>query len=475
MNMKMNITNEYNFCDTIDALFSFEYQDHYYIVFDDDGELSCRRITWTFWRGFKILRTSIGDNVITFANNLLNRAKSNPKFFAMNGEHYYLVKDNETGESRVKKSKRNPLALPALKMLPKCCKWLIAMIFALIYAWMYTNTKGLMWAYSLFPSVDRDILITGMYILQIIGTTLLFAFKKVDRSLCDFYINALIPLNFITLFGAMKSNTTIRTLIYIGLAVAGLFYVFPKIRRAIVSKKSIGRRQNLKLVFSRVYTSLLVCVAIGVIASNFFGVTGYTYRSGYGSTFSDIEAVSERYKQATDNINENVWATLSDKEKIDTLQSICDYECINRFGCETVTVQTGYPRSVCVLGAYNHITRTITISSEHLKEDHVSEVLDTLLHETRHVWQNTIVDMYSDIKSEIDDKYQNLSLFQQAKEFQYSFDTYQSGVSDYDAYYDQAVESDSRAWASSCVMYDYEHYIYIDRSIEEVDTEQTSD
>ncbi len=469
--MRVNITNEFDFCDTINMLFSFEYQDRHYIVFDDDGELTCRRITWSGWSGLKILRTLVGDNVIAFANELLNRAKSNPRFYSMKGEHYSFVINNETGERRIKKSDKDPLMLPIRYVIPKCFKWLVAMCFALVYAWVYTNTKGLMWAYSLFPNADRDVLIAGMYILQLVGTTLLFVFKKNDRSVWDFYIHAFIPLNFITLFGAMKSSNTIRILVLVGLAIAGLFYVFPKVRRAIASKKSSNRRQNLKLAFSRAYTSLLVCVVIGVVASSFFGVTGYTYRSGYDSTFSDSEAVSERYKQATANINENVWPTLSDKEKIDTLQSICDYECINRFGCETVTVQTGYPQSVCVLGSYNHITRTITINSEHLKEEHVSEVLDTLLHETRHVWQNTIVDMYSDIKSELDDKYLNLSLFQQAKEFQYSFDTYQSGVSDYDVYYDQTVESDSRAWASSCVMYDYEHYIYIDRPVEEFETD----
>ena len=89
--------------------------------------------------------------------------------------------------------------------------------------------------------------------------------------------------------------------------------------------------------------------------------------------------------------------------------------------------------------------------------------MDTVLHEVRHAYQHTWVEMYSSLENHIKDKYKNLLPFKQAQSFSEEFDDYCSGKDDFYGYFTQDVEKDSREWAAKRLKEYYITFIYPDR------------
>jgi len=461
---------------------SFSYKNKNYAIMTDyytlDDSLVCMEIAWNPWRGTYIKGECAFKKVSDLADDLLQKNEADPQKYPMRGEHYVIKESgSEQKIRRIIKQKRHFMFSNKASYINGFCKWLASCLMAFLYAYLYVNTVGVMWAYTIFPDWQKRTLVLLMYVFQFLSTTALFLIRKNKRTFLDLFYNVLFPLNIITLFGAVKSSIVLKWIVIAVFSIGILFCVVPKLINVIRAKKRKVKFGEIKKAIRRISITVAICIVICAIGAKFFGVSGSSFISSYKGSYAQSDAVQENFHKAIEKINENVWPTLSLQERVDVLQNICDYECIFTLGCDTAIVQTGYPEDEECLGEYNNISGVITINLEHLKQSHIIDVLNTLLHETRHVWQHTIAEMYEQADGKIDEKYFNLPIFRQAMKFSYNFDTYCSGSDedDFGDYYDQDVERDSRYWAEYTVEKYYDYCVYIDKYLAEEQEQQAAE
>ena len=126
-----------------------------------------------------------------------------------------------------------------------------------------------------------------------------------------------------------------------------------------------------------------------------------------------------------------------------------------------------------IYGSYSSQTKTITISVEHLANDSVEDVLDTLLHEARHAYQHATVSALKAIEKDLSEEAKALSCFRTIETYRDNLENYINGSKDYYSYYDQDVESDSRSWAEWRIMSEYNYYMYPLLDEEQLDSTET--
>ena len=154
------------------------------------------------------------------------------------------------------------------------------------------------------------------------------------------------------------------------------------------------------------------------------------------------------YNKALGSLHEDVWYGLDTEEKLNVLQRIADHECALVLGCDTVEIKAALMSTEGLYGAYNPIVHNITISSEIIEKMDMETVLDTLIHEVRHSWQRQAAEIYFKVSGILSEEELEISFFRDARTYLDEFRDYEFGILDYDAYYEQTVERDSREYAS---------------------------
>lgn len=442
------------------AFFTFEYKGKVFAVWQETfysmNDFSWCPLKWNIWSGTHTTYDNCSEDVDTIVNIIINQSRKSEKKFELKGEHYIAQKRNRGYV--ISRSGKCRYFNVVHKAVPIVSRFLVGLIFAALYTLFYINISGISLARSAFPSLDRSTLVSVLWYSEMIGVAVIMLIKKFCCGLEDICINTLIPLNVFTLIGALRSNQTVMWITVVLAVVTTVMYVVPAIYDFIREKRS-GRKMG---KFLDLLTSLLipagVCIFACMIFSSWFGVSGVACRSD--ERYDGDEArVYEQYCKACELISREKWGTLSEQERINVLQWISDYECVFILGCNTAIVQSGYPKSDCILGEYNHVQGTLTISKEYLMNSGTEEVLDTILHETRHIWQHTVSEMYNEIEGKLSNEYKRLAFFRTAESLRDNCDFYSSGTDDYNEYYYQALEEDSRGWASYEIKR-YEDYIY---------------
>ncbi len=139
-------------------------------------------------------------------------------------------------------------------------------------------------------------------------------------------------------------------------------------------------------------------------------------------------------------IDKSIWKTLSFEERLDTVQTIANVENLQVGITHEVRV-CAESMGLGVYGQYDSTNHTIYINTELLEDDNPIQCIDTLCHELRHVYQYNVVDAYL----ALDEEYQQLEIFDDARRYYENLDDYQSASRDgFDAYEKQVVEEDSR-------------------------------
>lgn len=144
----------------------------------------------------------------------------------------------------------------------------------------------------------------------------------------------------------------------------------------------------------------------------------------------------------------DVWRSLDLDERLEVLRVASEIECTN-LGIPLVRVRA-ISMAENTMGGYDHASRTVMLSLEHLAFDPVEEVLDTLLHEIRHAYQYGLVELYQSL----DKQTRNLALFHDISDYAYEFDNYISGSGGgktFQDYFEQKCEMDSTAFAGHTI------------------------
>lgn len=167
---------------------------------------------------------------------------------------------------------------------------------------------------------------------------------------------------------------------------------------------------------------LMVCTAVSASVCLIGSVGWHAFLEGElfpAAVKAQASAVDEAQAQTiASNISEvlklqpEVWQDLTTAQRINTMQTICNIE-VYYLGLPCAVTVSGANLPENTLGSYDDSSRAVSISIEHLENDPVEEVLDTLLHEIYHCYEHRLAEVYTSADPEL----QRLRLFRDAADY----------------------------------------------------------
>lgn len=442
--------------------FSFEGANYWILPPADlaDEECICERVTWGPFSYFKTSGEPPDERVLSIANAILFCCETNANAYPMRGEHYIVTVTEVEGEEwvNVRRATKGFVTL-AKRIVPRVIQTIVSVLFAAFCTWSSLSLVA-SWLLALFPNAEYTALKISVCVIEGGGALCILLLDRRWHSYFRRCIGMLIPLGVIMLLGMMRCY-------FLAAVIIPLTALFLTVLCSLVLS-SLGTAGGSRIgrFFEGAFLSLFALTVTAFIAAGGFRLPAYVYTSSDNLTATcDDETLIIRYDEACGKLNETVWLTLSPQEKTDTLQAICDYECRMNLGCESVDIHVGLTGSLHTLGEYYDSTHSLTISLYHLEYDSVEEVLQTALHEIRHSYQYRAAKFYASIAPYVDQEYKDLYAIRLAEQFSYEVEHYVDGDTDYELYYNQAIEKDSRDWAAMRITETYRVYFGADQAL----------
>lgn len=167
---------------------------------------------------------------------------------------------------------------------------------------------------------------------------------------------------------------------------------------------------------------------------------------------TEAEAYNMDNQQLSNNVEEllllqeEIWADLSVKERLDVLQTVANYE-VSYLGLPHELNVSAEVLDEGNLGCYIDSIHSIKVNLDFLSTGTAHELLETLAHEVYHAYQHRLVDLYNST----DEQYKNMMLLYRASVYKEEFESYVDGDEDFIGYLFQVVEIDSDAYALATV------------------------
>ena len=144
------------------------------------------------------------------------------------------------------------------------------------------------------------------------------------------------------------------------------------------------------------------------------------------------------------NLEESRWEPLSTEQRLDLLRVLVKIEQAHLGLPDDVTLHADFLREN-VLGQMNPRTNRITVDLDHLKNDDPRDVVDTVLHECRHIYSNQLAKLYQSAAPE----FRRLQVFAGVDQYAAEYDNYINGCEgNEEEYYFQSIEMDAREYAA---------------------------
>lgn len=145
------------------------------------------------------------------------------------------------------------------------------------------------------------------------------------------------------------------------------------------------------------------------------------------------------------NLKYEYWNNLTVKQRLEVMQCCADIEC-DFLGISDDVKVVASNLEDGVFGVFDSRFNIIKLRLDLIANGDGEDVLDTLLHECRHAYQHALVQSYY----KADESTKKLYIYKQISYFADNFDDYYDG-DDYEKYYNQACEEDSREYAEDRV------------------------
>lgn len=245
--------------------------------------------------------------------------------------------------------------------------------------------------------------------------------------------------------------------VLVAMAFATIYISRSMLRKEVIHNRPSRRELRKNLIMRRRITILILTtfLALPSVVSVFvynLESPQYESRQELWEEINNTDAAITRASGLTDSFELNskfllcfsngTWEGYSREEKITILQGLVDWETC-RLGMPTVKVLTKKLKPY-TLGIHNRITDEISIDLAHIDKDPVDEVLETCLHEIYHAFQTYVV-ANVDWESEFAASY----YFEEARAWKDNYSNYIHGISDYDAYAQQPLETAATAFAEA--------------------------
>ncbi len=285
------------------------------------------------------------------------------------------------------------------------------------------------------------------------------------RNYLSILVNVVLPFEIYTIASTFRYIPKVHIITLSVVALLSVMYfgliVFQKVKdkrhfEQIVCNRikfaSLGARTIIAVLLLSVTLPICVKAAFGyeLISSN-VDVSIADSADDEWSLSNNIETVAM--------LHEDNWDKLSLPDKIDVLATVKNVE-MRYFGINHEVYLDAGDLDGNTLGCYNANEHRITIDIEHLKSSDSKDVLRTLLHECRHVYDRMCVELYN----QIDDDYKNMLMFYEISEFKDDFNNYTDGDEDPMGYYFQSVEISAREYSELATI---EYFNYIDKYLKQ--------
>ena len=233
--------------------------------------------------------------------------------------------------------------------------------------------------------------------------------------------------------------------------IFALLYVVLVLRKKIKpnANKSVIIKRRLRRSFlgaRTIIATFLVVIVVSLGVSSIFGIVLFAPSVKAEDKYAHEGATIANNIEVVVQLDEDIWATLSSQEKLNTLQTIANIEA-NYFGLpHELNVTIGH-LSENTLACYNDAKHLITLNIDHFEHDPAYKVLDSLCHEARHAYQYRLCDLFDSTSEE----QKELLLFYDVQYYKQEFSNYVDGKENIYEYYFQWCEADSRDYAREAV------------------------
>lgn len=213
-------------------------------------------------------------------------------------------------------------------------------------------------------------------------------------------------------------------------------------RRTAILKRRIGRA----LYGSYCILMLAVCtitVVLRICTTSHSGPFASEVTAVVPSKEHSITIASEM--DTLVKLETHTWRNLSVQERLEVLQVAANIEADALGLPHELKVVIGTENKYSINACYNDTEHTISIMLHHLEGSGGRALLRSVCHEARHAYQHRLVSLFNSV----DEAYQALALFDNARQFKYEFAHYISDEKDLEGYYTQLCEEDARQYAKT--------------------------
>jgi len=443
------------YCEELFVLCSFEYGGgNYLLAIDENDKHVCKRIKFGIWKGVYTDSSPVGAEVRKICKTLLKRSVTDEAFFSLNGEHYKIFIEGRN--MRIGKRRKSAVPGRTGRRVSRLFRLFVAVLLALAAGFIFLHTPESRIASSVLGKSDVTSLAIMVYIIQSYGAFLLFELRSFHRELPDLAFNAVVPYYTIALVGAFRANGRVRFTV---ITIAAVFLLIC-IYRSVTAKSRSQLASRLSASVRSCFTPFVLCLCAAFIAIHFFGIPLRVYTSELAAKNGVL--TEESFDEARESLRSDVWSASDDQQKLDILQTICDYECLNVLGIDPPRVYAGDTGSESIFGSFSPDPYKITISARILETELAETVLITLLHEVRHAYQHAVAEVFDTIEDRLNDDAKALEVIRTMESYRYEFNNYVYGLEDFNAYHAQTIEADSRSWSEQKAKTEYYSYLYPD-------------
>lgn len=272
-------------------------------------------------------------------------------------------------------------------------------------------------------------------LLIILSLSLIYFEKDHRRNYLSVAINALLPFGLYTTFayitylilplGLVWDLLIVLYLVYIGFY---LYKVKNKDYQSIIEKTQLvlGMGATLALII--------------VLSFTLFGSSLIT--ASTSSSHNSETVIREYNTQSLKNLKK--WKKLSRKQKLNTLQTICNHEGDYLGISSKIKVGTGQGLTH-PYAQYNHKSEEITIDINQLDNASYDTILEALLHNVYHAYEYSLVDSYNSMNKQ----YTKLLNYRKIAIYKEEFST---TVTNKAVNFNQINESDAKAYGASALV-----------------------
>lgn len=310
------------------------------------------------------------------------------------------------------------------------------------------------------PEIDLYLQAWSTRLFIVMMTVVWLCCSPFRRGTCNGTITELlfniVPVELVLMLVFAQHHFVIALLIILTVAGGEIALFRTLIKDGRKHKFSRKRHRRYQFAFRRcsVLCAAVLCIIPCLLSIFVYGVESPTYKAAEevrNQLFSDTEAVVEAdkpadlYEEKTElwgYLKEKSWNRLSIPERITVAQELVDFESAV-LGIPTVPV-TSAMIGAATLGAYDNESKQMLINTEHLANSSVSDIINTVAHETHHAYVDYLVNTL-----DWDNPAMNSAYFTELRELMDSQENYKSaGKYGFDAYENQPLEVAAREYAS---------------------------